>query len=118
MSSRKSDRRSKVGAGGEPKTPGRASGGSGGGQFEWGGKNYTAMTELLRAIQKDSPGQPEDYYQGIFENKFKLTAVQVSYVLLLNYYASTYVLFWKYLPLTSNVCFLATPLLRMNLSLY
>ena len=91
MSSRKSDRRSKIGAGGEPKTPGRASGGSGGGQFEWGGKNYTAMTELLRAIQKDSPGQPEDYYQGIFENKFKLTAVQVSYVLLLNYYVSKYV---------------------------
>ena len=91
MSSRKSDRRSKVGAGGEPKTPGRAAGGSGGGQFEWGGKHYTAMTELLRAIQKDSPGQPEDYYQGIFENKFKLTAVQVSYVLLLTNYANTYV---------------------------
>ena len=108
MSSRKSDRRSKVGAGGEPKTPGRAAGGSGGGQFEWGGKHYTAMTELLRAIQKDSPGQPEDYYQGIFENKFKLTAVQVSYVLLLslNYYASTHVLRildWKYLPLTPNM---------------
>ena len=77
---RKSDRRtSKGGTGGDPKTPGRSSGGSGGGpQYEWAGKHYTAMTELLRAIQKDTPGHPDDYYQGIFENNYKLTAVQVS----------------------------------------
>ena len=59
-------------------TPGPSHSEKGGApRFEYKGKSYRAMTELLRAIMDSHPDQPDEYYQTIFEKNFELTSVQV-----------------------------------------